>query len=302
MSTVVDTANASTPVAATRDFVALAKLRVASLVVLSSAVGFYLGVDGVLNSAAVTQLFTMMLGTTLVVASGNAINQVIERRHDALMDRTAQRPLAAGRMSPAPALLFAFALAITGLLILALANNVVAAGVALTALISYTLAYTPMKRVSPLAVLIGAVPGALPTVIGWSAATNDLGLGAWLLFAIVFFWQLPHFHAIAWIYRDDYARAGFKVLPVVQPTGKRFIYEVVGFSILLVPVTLLPTYFGMVGMIYYSIALLLGCAFLAYGLEMARLRTHNSARQHLWASLTYLTLVFVMLIVDKATG
>ncbi len=284
------------------DYIALAKPRVASLVVLSSSVGFYLGHVGVFAIADVVRMLTMMLGTVLVVSAGNATNQIIERAHDAKMIRTANRPLASGRMQSAQAVSFSLVTLVSGLVILGFGNNVVSAVVALTAFLSYAFVYTPMKRVGPSAVMIGAVPGALPTVIGWSASTGGLELGAWLLFAIVFFWQLPHFQAIAWIYRDDYARAGFKVLPVVHPGGKRSMIEVVGFSLLLIPVTLLPTFFDLVGVVYYVCAMALGFAFLAYGLEMVRLRTHESAKQHMWASLAYLTLVFVLLIVDKSTA
>lgn len=301
MKAIVDAKPAATNVSTMTDFIALAKPRVASLVVLSSAVGFYLGRGiGALVVADMLTMLLMMLGTSLVVAAGNAVNQIIERHHDAKMNRTADRPVAAGRLSVTSASIFSIVVLIAGLAMLSVGVNPVSAAVALAAFVSYTAVYTPMKRVGPSAVWIGAVPGALPTVIGWSAATGGVELGGWLLFAIVFLWQLPHFQAIAWIYRDDYARAGFKVLPVVEPTGKRSLIEMVVFSVLLIPVTLLPTWFGLVGMVYYVCALVLGFAFLAFGLEMVRLRTHESAKQHLWASLTYLTLIFVLLIVDRA--
>jgi protoheme IX farnesyltransferase len=200
------------------DFVALSKPRLNLLVVATTAAGYYLGTIGDLDAIRFTNT---VIGTALVAGGASALNQVAERRTDALMRRTRTRPLPDGRLQSVEASLFALALAVAGLLVLALGANLLAAMVALTTLVTYVAVYTPLKPRTSLATVVGAVPGALPPMIGWAGATGELSREAWILFAIVFLWQMPHFLAIAWLYREDYARAGLKMLPVVDPDGER---------------------------------------------------------------------------------
>ena len=206
------------PVARSRahDFVALAKPRLNFLVVASALAGYTMAGG---DTSSVALLLCTLAGTGLVAGGASALNQVIERRPDGLMRRTRMRPLPDGRLQPGESLVFAIATAGAGLLILALGANLLSAAVAFTTLLTYAAIYTPLKRVSSFATVVGAIPGALPPVIGWAAARDTLSPGAWILFGIVFLWQLPHFLAIAWIYREDYARAGFPMLPVIDPDG-----------------------------------------------------------------------------------
>ena len=200
-----------------RDFVALAKPRLNFLVVASALAGYWMaGVEGL----GVVRLAGTLLGTALVAGGASAFNQLFERDLDALMRRTRLRPLADQRLQPVEGAAFGTVTAVTGLLILAAAANLLAAGVAFVTLASYVVVYTPLKRRSSFGTVIGAIPGALPPIIGWAAAREDLSTNAWILFGIVFLWQLPHFLAIAWIYREDYARAGYPMLPVIDPDGR----------------------------------------------------------------------------------
>ncbi len=280
------------------DYAAVLKARITALVVVATAIGFHMGHVGAL-SGAVVPLVWVCVGMALVVSGANSLNQLIERRHDARMARTANRPLATGRLSPRQVLLFGSACSAVGAALLAVFVNPACAAVATTSWALYVFAYTPLKRITPWCVPVGAVPGALPPVIGWTAATGDLQAVSFIPFAIMFVWQLPHFHAIAWLYRDDYADAGYPVLPVIEPTGRRTSVEMIVYSIVLLPVSLLPTWIELSGYVYYVGALILGFAFLAFSIEVARLRTRVSARQHLLASLAYLTLLFALMSLDK---
>lgn len=277
------------------DYVALTKPRLNSLVVASAMAGYYLGTPNELDLAG---LASAAFGTALVAGGSAAFNQLAERRADALMARTRLRPLADGRLQPAEAACFGAALSAAGLAQLGVGNNLTAMLVALATLAFYTLVYTPLKMRSWTATLAGAIPGALPPVIGWTAAQGTLSPGALALFGIVFCWQIPHFLAIAWLYRDEYARAGFPFLPVVEPEGHRTARYVAAFTIGLVIASLLPFAGGVAGRAYAVTALLLGLVFLIVALRFVRQRTTASARHLFLWSVTYLPLIWTAMMLD----
>lgn len=278
------------------DYWSLTKPEVNSLVVASTLAGFYLAWRGPMNYA----LMIHTLVGTLLVASGTAtLNQWVEREFDARMRRTANRPLPAGRLSSSEALWFGIGLSVAGGLELALAVNILASCLALLTLASYLLLYTPLKRKTSYCTLVGAFPGAMPPLIGWAAARGNLNLEAWILYALLFFWQFPHFLSIAWMYREDYERAGLLMLPPNDPQGRLAARQILATSIALLPVSLLPTLLGQLGMIYFFGALPLGLAILYYGASTALVRSKVMARRLLLASVFYLPLVFGLMIVDK---
>ena len=240
-----------------------------------------------------------LLGTALVAGGASAFNQLFERDLDALMRRTRLRPLADQRLQPVEGAVFGTAPAIAGLLIIAAAANLLAAAVALVTLPSYVVVYTPLKRRSSFGTVIGAIPGALPPIIGWAAAREDLSTNAWILFGIVFLWQLPHFLAIAWIYRDDYARAGYPMLPVIEPDGRSTGRQSVLYAAALVPLSLAPTLMGLAGKTYFGGALVLGLLFVALTLRFARTRSVREARQVFFGSIIYLPLIWILMIADR---
>ena len=278
------------------DFVALAKPRLNVLVVASSLAGYVMA-DGDMSNA-VRVVFTV-IGTALVAGGASAFNQVIERNPDSLMRRTRLRPVPDGRLQPGESLVFATALSVFGLLILAAGVNVLSATVALSTLLTYALIYTPLKRRSPFSTVVGAIPGALPPVIGWAAARGGLSQGAWVLFGIVFLWQLPHFLAIAWIYREDYARAGFPMLPVIEPDGRSTGRQAVFYCAALLPVSLAPTLVGMTNTAYFVAALVLGLLFLGLTLKFARTRALTDARRLFFGSIIYLPILWILMIVFR---
>lgn len=278
------------------DFVELAKLRISALVLVVTAVGFCLGAAGPIDIAL---LFHTLLGTALTAAAANTLNQLVEREYDRLMPRTMDRPIAAGRVSTTEALVFGSVCAVLGLAELVVFANPLTALLAAATIGLYLFAYTPLKRHTSANTLVGAVPGALPPMIGYAGATGELGAWAWLLFAILFVWQLPHFFAIAWMYREDYRLGGYRMLSVVDPTGRRLVRQTIGFSVLLVAVSLLPTWFGYAGLYYAAIALLLGGAWLVFAARMARRLTHGSARALLLVSVIYLPLLLIFLLLDR---
>jgi protoheme IX farnesyltransferase len=280
----------------TTDFVALTKPRLNLLVIATTAAGYYLGASGAMDYAT---FFHVVAGTALVAGGSAAFNQVAERRVDALMERTRHRPVADGRLGTRESLMFAALLSLAGLAWLLLATNWLTAAVAALTLGTYVLVYTPLKRRTSFATVIGAVPGALPPMIGWAAATNTVSREAWILFAIVFFWQMPHFLAIAWLFRDDYGRAGFPMLPVVEPDGRSTAYQVAAYASALVPVSLTPALVGLTGPAYFLVALLLGLGFLFFSLRFAMRRTRRDARTLFLASIVYLPLVLVAMIADR---
>jgi protoheme IX farnesyltransferase len=278
------------------DFVALAKPRLNLLVVASSLAGYVMG--GGDTSNAVLVVFTVV-GTALVAGGASAFNQVIERNPDSLMRRTRMRPVPDGRLQPGESLVFATALSVFGLLTLAAGVNLLSAAVALTTLLTYALIYTPLKRRSSFSTVVGAIPGALPPVIGWAAARDGLSNGAWVLFGIVFLWQLPHFLAIAWIYREDYARAGFPMLPVIEPDGRSTARQAVFYCAALLPVSLAPTLLGMTNTAYFVAALVLGLLFLGLTLTFARTRALVDARRLFFGSIIYLPILWILMIVFR---
>jgi len=278
------------------DFLALVKPRLNGLVVASSAAGYYLGAPAPIDFGAMA---LAVAGTALVAGGAAALNQVYERDTDALMRRTRLRPLPDGRIAPREGAAFGATLSIAGLLLLATRANLAAALLACATIVVYLSVYTPMKRRSPAATLVGAVPGALPPLIGWAASHGGVSIGGLSLFAIVFLWQIPHFMAIAWLYRDDYAKAGFPLLPVVEPDGRRTGLQAALFATMLVPATLVPTVIGLSGRVYGGVALALGAALLWLAFRFAAARTAASARTLFFASIVYLPLIWIAMILDK---
>ena len=278
------------------DFITLAKPRLNLLVLVTTAAGLYLAAPEGVPSGV---LLHTLVGTALVAGGAAALNQVWERHTDALMRRTRRRPVASGRLRPPEGAWFGLALSSAGLVELAAGVNVISAAVAAFTLGSYVLVYTPLKRRTSLATLIGGVPGALPAVIGWVAATGTLTLPAWILFGIVFFWQMPHFLAIAWLYRGDYAAAGIPLLPVLEPDGRRTGRQALLYSAALLPVSLMPPLVGLGGGAYTVIATVLGFTLIAISARFARDRSTAAARRLFLFSITYLPLLLGALVADR---
>ncbi|HMC76870.1 MAG TPA: heme o synthase [Vicinamibacterales bacterium] len=279
-----------------RDFVALAKPRLNLLVVASTLVGYAMA-DG--EALGIVRVAGLLLGTGLVAGGASAFNQVMERDLDALMKRTRTRPMPDQRLQPVEGLLAAGAMTLAGLVLIVASSNVLAAAVALATLLSYVVVYTPLKRRSSFGTVIGAIPGALPPIIGWAAAENALPAQAWTLFGIMFLWQLPHFLAIAWMYREDYARAGFPMLPVLEPDGRSTGRQAVVYAAALVPLSLAPTLMGMAGVPYFAGALVLGIAFLGLTVRFAFTRDNRDARRAFFGSIIYLPLLWILMIANK---
>lgn len=284
------------PANAVQDFVALTKPNIVWLIVVATAVGFYMASDWPLDWVLLVQT----LGATAVLAGGTgALNQWMERESDAKMRRTEQRPLAAGRMSAPTGLAFALLLVAVGLGWLWVATNWLAVAVGAGVVFAYVCVYTPLKQRTPWATFLGAFPGAGPPLIGWAAVRNELPVEAWILFGILFLWQFPHFYAIAWMYREDYARAGIKMLPVIDPDGKATAARIVLYGAALVPVSLLPSVFGMTGIIYAIGAALMSVAYLNVGISTTSEPTGASARGVLRMSVLHLPAIYLLLVVDK---
>jgi len=278
------------------DFVALTKPRVVTMVLVTTGVGFYLGASGVTDYVL---LLRTLVGTGLAAGGTLALNQFLERDVDARMERTRLRPLPDGRLQPTEALLFGLLVTVAGIFYLAATANVLSGVVAAAISGIYLGLYTPLKRVTPLCNIVGAVSGALPAVTGWIAARDGFGLQAWILFAILFLWQTPHSLAIAWLYHEDYARAGIRLLPIVEPDGRSTGRQVVINCLALLPIGLLPTLVGLAGPLYFFAALAFGLAFLGYGISFAVWRTAAAARQLLLASLMYLPAMLIAMALDK---
>jgi len=274
------------------DYVQLAKPRLNLLVVATSAAGYYLGGPSSPDLALMAQA---VAGTALVAGGAAVLNQVYERDTDALMRRTRLRPLPDGRVSPADARLFGYGLTIAGLLLLATRANWLAAALAFATVFIYLVIYTPMKLLTPLSTLVGAVPGALPALIGWTASHGSIAAGGATLFAIVFLWQIPHFMAIAWLYRDDYGKAGFPMLSVIDPSGVRSGHQAALFAAALVPISLAP----ITSPVSFALILALGLAQFALALRFAIARSDASARALFVGSITYLPLLWAVMIVGK---
>jgi protoheme IX farnesyltransferase len=278
------------------DLVALTKPRVVLMVLVTTVVGYYIGLDRVPDWA---RMLHLVVGTALAAGGTLALNQYWEREVDARMARTRSRPLPQGRLAPLEALVFGVAISVIGVGYLAVSVNVLAAVVTGAIVVVYVFAYTPLKRQTALCTLVGALPGALPPVIGWVAARDALDAGAWVLFAIMFVWQLPHALAIAWLYREDYARGGIRVLPVIDPDGTRTERHIAMSSVALLVVSLLATPAGIAGPLYFVTAFALGTVFVVFGAQQALRPSRTAIRRVLFASLFYLPLILTVLAVDK---
>lgn len=274
----------------------LTKPRITFLVVLSAAAGFCMGSGEAIDYL---RLLNMAIGIALLSAGISTLNQYLERDLDGLMRRTQTRPLPSGKLLPAEALLFGVLLSVVATAYLAILINPLSALLGVATLASYLFVYTPLKTKTTLSTVLGAFPGAMPPFIGWVAARGGVTIEAWILFAILFLWQFPHFLAIAWMYRDDYARAGIKMLPVVEPQGKVTGQQIISYTLLLVPVSLLPVAIGLAGSVYLVGASVLGVGFLYFSARAAFVRTAWQARQLLLASVFYLPLLFGLMVLNR---
>jgi protoheme IX farnesyltransferase len=278
------------------DLVILTKPRVVVMILVTTLVGYYVGLTGAPGYARMVHL---IVGTLLAAGGTLALNQYAERRIDGLMERTRMRPLPDGRLQPVEALLFGAMVTLVGVAYLAAFVGTLAAAVTAATAVLYLFAYTPLKLRTALCTVVGAVPGALPPVTGWVAARDDLSVGAWILFGILFLWQLPHTLAIARLYREDYARAGVHVLPVVDAEGSTTERQIVTTCLALLAVSLLPTLVGLTGAVYFAGALVLGLGFVLLGVRQALAPSPASARRVLYASLLYLPALLALLAFDK---
>jgi protoheme IX farnesyltransferase len=277
-------------------FSELFKARLTFLVLLTTLVGFYIGTIGPVDYLL---MLHTVLGTALVAAGASALNQYWERDLDARMRRTQDRPLPSGRMQAQSVLLIGCACSLVGLTYLAIAVNVLTSTIGACSLLTYVFVYTPLKRVTWLNTVVGAIPGGLPPLMGWTAARGHLHADAWALFGILALWQLPHFMAIAWMYRDEYARAGFKMLPVIDPEGYRTGSQAVSHTLALVPVSLCPSMVNLTGHWYFLGALILGVIFLWSAVQFSRHLTVSKARQLFYVSILYLPLLLGLMVLDK---
>ena len=277
-------------------YVALTKPDVTFLVVITTFAGFYMAAQGALNYPL---LLHALMGTTLISAGTSALNHYFERDSDALMRRTATRPLPTGALQPSQALWFGVLLAGGGAVYLLLATNWLASLLGVVTCVSYLAAYTPLKKKTTLATFVGAFPGAVPPLMGWAAARGDLGIGAWALYLILFLWQFPHFLAIAWMYREDYARAGIRMLPVVDRAGSATFTQILAYSAALVPASLLPSVVGLTGIPYFFGAIVLGLSLILVGMWAARSKTNLRAKWLMHATVIHLPLLLALMLWDK---
>lgn len=281
----------------TADFVELTKPRIVTLVMVTAAAGFWLAGPTLQDTLL---LFHALMGIVLVAAGTNALNQIVERDTDALMLRTKNRPMPAGRLTVTSASTFAWLTGASGVIYLALFVNLLTAFLAAATLISYVYLYTPLKRHTSLSTLVGAVPGALPIMGGWAAATGTLDPRAWVLFSILFLWQLPHFLALSWIYREDYSRAGIKMLSCDDPDGKMTFTQASLYAAALIPVSLAPTILGLAGAAYFVGALILSLGFLIVSIAATRDRTDEKAKRLFLASLIYLPALLILMTMNRS--
>ncbi len=278
-------------------YLELTKPRITFLIVLTAAAGFCLASPaGAFNYPVFAHA---MLGIALLSSGIATLNQFMERDLDARMRRTMQRPLPSGKLTPAQALLFGVALTVVAEIYLAFFVNHLTAALGLTVIVGYLFLYTPLKTRTSLSTAVGAFPGAMPPLMGWTAATGEVTVGAWVLFAILFLWQFPHFLAIAWMYREDYERAGILMLPVVEPEGRVTAQQIVVYTLMLVPVSLIPTALGISGSTYFFGAIILGLLFLYSSMCAAVSKTRQNARRLLLASVLYLPLLFVLMVLNR---
>ncbi|HVG32624.1 MAG TPA: heme o synthase [Pyrinomonadaceae bacterium] len=277
-------------------YLELTKPRITFLIVLTAAAGFCLGARGPINYLLLTHA---MIGIALLSSGIATLNQYMERDLDALMRRTAARPLPTGKLLPLQACAFGFALTAGAEIYLALLVNPLTALLGLTVIAGYLFLYTPLKTRTTLSTVVGAFPGAMPPLMGWTAARGALSMEAWVLFAILFLWQFPHFLAIAWMYREDYGRAGIRMLPVVEPEGRITGQQIVVYTLLLLPVSLLPTALGISGKVYFYGAIMLGVLFLFSSITAAISKSRQQARRLLLASVIYLPLLFALMVLNR---
>ena len=275
------------------DFLELTKPKITFMVLIAAVVGFYLGSEETISTVL---LIHTIVGTALVASGASALNQYYERDLDARMNRTRNRPLPDGRLSPGDAFAFSLVISILGVLYLAAFTNTLTALIGALTLVAYVLVYTPLKTRSTWCTLVGAFPGATPPLMGWAAARGELDIVAFSLFAILFLWQMPHFFAIAWMFTEDYARAGFVVHRASVATGRQIIF----YCCALIPVSLLPSVFGVTGIWYLSGALLLGFVYLGYGFAVALFRSNTHAQRLLRVSVLYLPALYILMMIDKA--
>ncbi len=278
------------------DYLILTKPELTFLSVVTALTGHFLGAEGSIHASL---LLHTLFGTALVGGGAGALNQYMEREYDALMRRTENRPVPSGRVQPYEALLFGLVLSIAGIAELALFTNPLTGFLASVTLVSYIFLYTPLKRITPLSTLVGAFPGALPPVMGWAAARNEVNPEAVALFAILFVWQIPHFLSLAWMYRKDYARAGYRLLTVVEPEGSMAARQILAYTALLVPLAVIPWTIGMFGALYLVLALLLSLAFLVVSLHLVRNRSNAAAKQVFAGSLIYLPALMAIMVIDR---
>jgi protoheme IX farnesyltransferase len=279
-----------------RDFLELTKPRITILILICTAVGYFFGCRNLFHLSILAHV---LLGTALMASGTSALNQWYEADSDAKMRRTRTRPIAAGRMKRSWGFLFGVLLSAAGFVELWFGANALAAALGLFTLLSYMVVYTPLKRRSPACTTVGALPGAMPPLIGYAAASGHLDVGALALFLILFVWQFPHFYAIAWMYRDDYATGGIRMLPVVEPDGESTARRIVTCSVLLIPMSLAPRLLGMTGLFYPIAAIAAGLALLYFGLRLGRERTFVRARHVLLASVLYLPAVLAVMVLDR---
>jgi protoheme IX farnesyltransferase len=288
------------PVVSTRwkalDYLELMKPELTSLSVLTALCGYYLATVGAFD---VWGFIPLAIGTALVGGGAGALNEYIEREYDALMRRTERRPIPSGRIAPVEGLVFGLVTAVLGILLLAIFTNVLTGLLSLLTFVLYLFVYTPLKRITPLATVVGGIPGALPPVMGWTAVRSEITLEAWVLFAILFFWQMPHFFSLAWMYRKDYARAGFKLLTVDDVDGFRTSRQILLYSVVLVPASIVTSVVGLTGPLYLISAVVLGSAFLYLALRFAGSLSSLRSRRLFFASLVYLPLLFFLMALDK---
>ena len=277
-------------------YIDLMKPSILIMVLITTILGFYLGSDG---NIVWINLIWMLTGTTFSAGGASVLNQYLERDQDKIMDRTCDRPIPLGIISPYNALVFGIITVIIGTSILVVKINLLTGFLSLLTVFMYVLVYTPMKRVTWLNTSIGSVPGALPPIGGWAAATNSIDSGAWILFGILYLWQHPHFFAIAWMCKNDYEKAGFKMLPVIEPDGKRTVRQILWHLSLLFPISLLPVLIGMNGYIYLYGSLIITLYYFLSAFPMLKNKSHKNASQILKASVLYLPALLVIIIIDK---
>jgi protoheme IX farnesyltransferase len=282
-----------------RDFLELTKPRITILILICTAVGYYFGCR---TSFRFLMLVHVLLGTALMASGTSALNQWYEADSDAKMHRTRERPIPAGRMKRSHGFVFGVVLSTAGFAELWFGTNAFAAALGLFTLLTYLLIYTPLKQWTPACTTVGALPGAMPPLIGYAAASGGLDAGAFALFLILFVWQFPHFYAIAWMYREDYARGGIRMLPVIEQDGESTAWRVVACSVLLIPISLLPRLLGMTGAFYSIAAVAAGLGLLYFGVRLGRERTFARARNVLLASVLYLPMLFAVMVIDRTSS